>query len=420
MRLAVHRDGRRVGLLDTTPGDEVRFTYDSEVVARADPADAVGFRCPVRAKPWIGREPLAVFENLLPEGGLREALGRLTKHDVGDTVGMLGAVGAECAGALRLWPEDVDPSERAAYDAVPPSGLDPLFATADGLRRQLEGRASLSGAQAKLALWRSPLEGGPPAEYRLPRNGAPSTVVVKRPGRQFAGLLEAEMVGMRLMAAAGVPTTSSVPCLLAPDCHESSRFDRVLHADGTVTRLHAEDGCQLTGRTSRAKYAGQGGPTYQELVAVLDRLSIDPLTDRETLFRWAVANAAIGNHDAHAKNVSVVYVQPDRVRLAPVYDVVVTALYPELDQTLALAFAGTTHAEGFTAAGLRKAAREFRLSEARARELVADVCERVATATDGELRAVETTGGALAVLERLGAVVRECNATVRAGLLLEE
>ena len=32
----------------------------------------------------------------------------------------------------------------------------------------------------------------------------------------------------------------------------------------------------------------------------------------------------MGNYDGHAKNVSVVYVQAELVRLAPVYDVVVT------------------------------------------------------------------------------------------------
>lgn len=54
---------------------------------------------------------------------------------------------------------------------------------------------------------------------------------------------------------------------------------------------------------------------------------MSPLEDREMPFRWPVANAVIGNDDTHARNVSVVYVSADRVRLAKAYDVVVTAVY---------------------------------------------------------------------------------------------
>ena len=416
-RLVVHRAGCRVGVLDRAPNDELRFTYDADVAERADPVDAVGVRCPVRRTPWVGREALAVFENLLPEGGLRDALGQLTKHDASDTVGLLGVVGGECAGALQLWPEDVEPARDPRYEVLPAGGLDSLFGLAKGLRSQVEGRASLSGTQAKLALWRVPPTGDEGVEYRLPRGGAASTVVLKRDDGRFAGLLEAELFGMRLMAAAGVPTASSVPSRLDRTCHESARFDRVVHADGTVTRLHAEDGCQLTGRLSRQKYAGQGGPTYQELVAVLERLSLDPLTDREHLFRWAVANAAIGNYDAHAKNLSVVYMQGDRVRLAPAYDVVVTAVYPALDQTFALAFAGTTDPRALSPAGLRKAAREFHLSAARAHALAADVCDLVTATTDEVAQDVSRSGGSPAVLDLLVRSVRDTQACDEKGLL---
>ena len=406
MRLVVHREGRRVGVLDLTSNEEVRFSYDAEVVARGDPSDAVGFRCPVRAKPWVGRDVLAVFENLLPEGGLRDALGQLTKHDAGDTLGLLGVVGGECAGALQLWPEAEDPPAPGRYEPLPESGLATLFSRADGLRSQVEGRASLSGTLAKLALWRMPTTGGTRARYRLPRGGAASTVVVKRGEGRYPGLLEAELCGMRLMAATGVPTASSARCLVETSAHESARFDREVLPGGSVRRLHAEDGCQLTGRVSRQKYAGQGAPTYQELVAVLDRLSLDPLEDREHLFRWAVANIAMGNFDAHAKNLSVVYLQGDRVRLAPAYDVVVTGIYPELDRSFGLTFADAVRRHELTSGGLRKAAREFRLSPARALSLVDEVCAALRDSLHTVLHDVSMGGGAQSVLEQVADEVR--------------
>ncbi len=405
--LTVWRDARRVGVLDTTPDGAVRFTYDAEVVAEARPESAVGFTCPVRAKPYIGLEAAAVFENLLPEGTLRSTLGQATKHDPGDTVGLLGVVGGECAGALHLWPEGESPPVKPEYDDVSAPALSVAFTNARGQLRQIAGRASLSGAQPKLALWRMPPVGGEHPEYRLPRNGAPTTVVVKRPGQDFPGLLEAEMVGMRLMQSAGVETASSAPCVVATDCHESARFDRAVTPEGHVQRRHAEDGCQLTGRLSRNKYAKLNAPTYLDLCAVLNRASANPLQDRELLFRWAMANAAMGNYDAHAKNISVVYVSADRVRLAPAYDVVVTAVYENLDREFALHFCGTTLPQALTRASLRTAAREFSLPAALVTDLADDVVHRIRSGLPEVLQDVSRVGGAPQMLDKLSTSVRE-------------
>lgn len=405
--LAVWRDARRVGVLDTAPNGDVRFTYEADVVAEARAEYAVGFKCPVRAKPYTGSQAAATFENLLPEGTLRNTLGQATKHDPSDTVGLLGVVGGECAGALQLWPEDRLPPLHAEYDDVSAATLNAAFMNASGQLRQVTGRASLSGAQPKLVLWRMPPVGGEHPEYKLPRNGAPTTVVVKRPSQGFPSLLEAEMVGMRLMQAAGVATASSAPCRVATDCHESARFDRVVTETGHVLRLHAEDGCQLTGRLSQNKYARQNAPTFSDLCAVLNRASANPLEDREFLFRWAAANAAMGNYDAHAKNISVVYMTADRVRLAPAYDVVVTAVYEGLDREFALHFCGTTHPPALTPASLRVAAREFGLPSERVTELADDVVRLVQSRLPDVLQEVSREGGAPEMLDKLSRSVQQ-------------
>ena len=411
--LDVWRDKQYVGRLDLSSNGDVRFTYDPSVVETARPEHAIGLRCPVRARPWVGGDPHAIFENLLPEGRLREALAAATKHTTTDTIGLLGVVGGECAGALQLWPQGTSPPTADAYDELSPQMLDSAFAGAGGQWRQVTGRASLSGAQPKLVLWRMPPLGGEAPLYRLPRSGAPSTVIVKQPGDRFPGLLEAELVGMRLMAASGVPTASSVRCLVAADCHESARFDRPVTTEGHVQRVHAEDGCQLTGRLSTNKYARQGAPTFQELVAALNRASSSPLDDRELLFRWAVANATIGNYDGHAKNVSVVYVDAERLRLAPAYDVVVTAQYEGLDQELALHFGGTTLPQALTPSSLRVAAREFGLGVSRAVELARDVVDRVQGSLPDVLHDVSQGGGTGVSLERLSGVILRTSTELR-------
>ena len=193
-------------------------------------------------------------------------------------------------------------------------------------------RMSMSGAQKKLVLYRRPQTGTEPPgvapEYRLPVAGSPSTVLVKRARSRFPGLLQNELACMAMMASAGVPTAEHTVCALDADVYETARFDRVCRADGSVLRLHADDGCQLTGRTSAAKYAQTGspkyaqtgGPTYADLTAALRRYGTDPGTDTPLLFRWAVANLARGNRDAHAKNVSVLRTVDGAVRFAPAYD----------------------------------------------------------------------------------------------------
>ena len=172
--------------------------------------------------------------------------------------------------------------------------------------------------------------GSSPA-YLLPVNGAPSTSLVKRERARFPGFLQNELACMTMMAAAGVPTVAHTICALDAGAYETARFDRRVNADRKVTRAYAEDGCQLTGKRSGAKYARTGGPGYSDLVAALRRYTVEPGKDAVLLFRWAVANLALGNRDAHAKNVSLVGEVPTVLELAPAYDVICTMASPRKD-----------------------------------------------------------------------------------------
>jgi len=280
---------------------------------------------------------------------------------------------------------------------------------------------SMSGAQEKLVLYRRPQTGRDPLgaapEYRLPVAGAPSTVLVKRERARFPGLLQNELACMAMMASAGVPTAVHTVCALDAGVYETARFDRVVRADGSVVRLHAEDGCQLTGKLPRAKYAQTGGPTYADLTAALRRYGTDPATDTPLLFRWAVANLALGNRDAHAKNVSVLRTADGAVRLAPAYDVVCTMAYTDLDTVLPLLFAGSLHLAQLTPAALRKAARSFGITPALAKELVADVCDRLDANRDHALHAAERVAGYHDVLTSVGLVVEATTTETRRRLL---
>lgn len=422
-RVHVYKDARRVGVLSRDDAGRLTFVYDEAVVH--DPSAAVSVRLPVRRQPYPDHQAFPCFENLLPEGDLRELLARSVHRAEGDVVGLLRVFGGECAGALSLWPGGSAPPEVPEYRPCTAVELRDAFGVApDEARLALtlrEGRLSMSGAQDKLVLYRRPAVGpgprGSQPYYALPVAGAPSTVLVKRERGSFPGLVHNEMASMDLMRAAGVPTASHAPDALDGSLYETARFDRVLNEDGSVARQHAEDGCQLTGRTSLAKYARQEGPAYADLVAVLNRHGLTPLEDVELLFRWAVANLALGNRDAHAKNVSVLHVQPMTVRLAPAYDVVCTLAYPTLDDELPLRFGGQLTVAALTPGSLVKAAREFRLAPARARDLTAAVCEGIGAALPDALHGVERVAGSHEILDRIDLTVREQAALIRSALL---
>jgi serine/threonine-protein kinase HipA len=423
----VYLDGRKVGVLAQGPdtSGSVSFVYDEGVLD--DPTAAVSVRLQVRPEPYSEDDALACFENLLPEGDLRDVLARDAHRDRTDVVGLLGVFGGECAGALALWPSGTTPPTIATYRpctaedvraAFEPASLERLRMGADLAAVLRSARLSMSGAQEKLVLYRRPPVDYEPSssapEYRLPVAGAPSTVLVKRERGRFPGLVQNEIACMEMISAADIPAASHTVCALDARVYETARFDRLLGADGSVRRLHAEDGCQLTGRRPRAKYSETGGPTYAELRTALRRYSADPLTDTERLFRWAVANLAIGNRDAHAKNISLLYHEPTVRRLAPVYDVVCTMAYRRLDVVLPLNFGGQHTMEGLTPAALAKASREFGFTLSLARELVAEVCDRIDRSRSAALHLAEQRAGAHPVLETLDSAVKSLtNATRR-------
>lgn len=94
------------------------------------------------------------------------------------------------------------------------------------------------------------------------------------------------------------------------------RYDRVVGADGSVTRIHQEDFCQAFGLSPERKYEDDGGPTLARIAGVLQDVA-DPGA-AETFLRALTLNVALGNCDAHAKNFSLLHSEAGPLRLAPV------------------------------------------------------------------------------------------------------
>jgi serine/threonine-protein kinase HipA len=406
-RLGVWKDSVRVGTLEGDHAGRLRFTYLDSALHR--PELAVSVRMPVRRKPWEDADAMACFENLLPEGDLRTHIAQATHMAGKDVSGLLGVIGGECAGALTLWADGLEPPEPPQYEPCSARSLGQLFdgASTQYALLQKRTRQAMSGAQDKVVLLRRP-GGTDTDEYLLPRDGAPGTVLCKRDRGMYPGLVHNELAGMSLMACAGVPTATHAVNRLDATIYETVRFDRVAGSDGRIRRLHAEDGCQMTGHTSLAKYADPRGPSYQSIMAALRRHSADAITDGERLLRWAIANIVIGNRDAHAKNISILHDLDDTIRLAPAYDVLCTLVYP-IETKLPLPFGGHRRTTEFTPAMWRVVAREFSVTAAYAREVADDVITRVRTQLDDVLQRTEQVAGPHDVLARVGDTVKaEC------------
>lgn len=347
--------GQRVGALGRSDSD-VWFKYDDAVLDTADVQRVqLSVKLPITSETY-GHEPtLVFFDNLLLESDTRQELAAATKSDASDTAGLLGRVGGECAGAVSLWPIDTAPSAEPSYREIPETELEEIFSTSHGARLtklQIESRQSMSGVQHKLVFARSN------ARYRLPLNGAPGSVILKRTSGRYEQLAANEHACMLLFSELGLPTAST-SVVNGPDgLLESRRFDRIVSHDGSIARLHQEDFCQASGRRLAAKYQWNGGPGFADLAMIVRRHSVTPAQDIEWLVRAAVANVCLGNMDAHAKNYALLTDREGR-RLAPFYDIVCTEVYPSLDAELSMNFGTTRNPAAISHADVKRLAKDF-------------------------------------------------------------
>jgi HipA-like protein len=100
--------GKRVGVIEETPGGGTRFVYDASWIGRPN-ARALGPSMPLRHAPYEDTTGLLpFFENLLPEGWLLNITRRKLGAVAGNPFGLLLATGGECVGAVEITPEPED------------------------------------------------------------------------------------------------------------------------------------------------------------------------------------------------------------------------------------------------------------------------------------------------------------------------
>ena len=331
--LDVYFLGVLAGKLHQDSSGVLGFQYDAAWLERSD-AIALSQSLPRQSEPFGANVCHGFFGGILPEEAKRDLIAKNLGISKKNDFAMLAEIGGECAGAISFLPEGQNPGVEATQ-YLPLSETDLAAILKDLPKRPLmageEGiRLSLAGAQDKITVYYS--KDG----FAVPLNGAPSTHILKPAIEHYADTVLNEYLCLKLAGAIGLPVADA-DILKIGNMQVLSvrRYDRVLHKDDSVERLHQEDFCQSLGIPSEMKYQSEGGVSLKQAFDLLRSVSTVPVLDLQIMLDAVIFNYLIGNHDAHGKNFSLLY-REGTTRLAPLYDILSTAYYPELSRKMAM------------------------------------------------------------------------------------
>jgi len=225
--LHVWMDASHIATITESRG-KMKLAYVAGVATLGVPLISVSM--PMSSISYTDKVVRPFFHGLLPEGPARQTIA----YDFGvaerDDVGLLAAIGSDCAGALMVLPE----GDRPVVETNSPELLDddiieqrirelplhPLGVTGTV-------RASLPGVQPKLLLW------GVDGRWFTPDGAHPSTHILKPGIVELPGSVINEAFCLHLAAGAGLRTAAtSVARFGATSVLVSQRYDRHLSGDG--------------------------------------------------------------------------------------------------------------------------------------------------------------------------------------------
>lgn len=271
----------------------------------------------------------------LPEGYLFQQIREFFHKQSITPMHLLALMGNNGIGRLGYRMPDASEPQAAA-----PVSKSDLLRSANGpalfqdlMHAYLSTGAGISGIQPKIMV---------PDRITVPV----PTLIVKMAAERYPGLSANEFMCLSAARAAGIQVA---PFDLSEDGSllVLERFD----IDPNGSRLGFEDAASLMGQRVRdtlsdRKYHG----SYERVVSVLKLINL-PDADLARFFEQVAFMVMVRNGDGHLKNFGVLYSNNDDLRLAPMFDVVSTAIYryqrydggPELeDHTMALKlFAGS-------------------------------------------------------------------------------
>ncbi len=366
-----------VGQLIQDENGQLAFYY-AEVWLNNAKAVPLSHSLPLRKEKFSRNECRGFFAGILPDESKREIIAKNLGISARNDFAMLEQIGGECAGAVTFIPAGEKlPERNYSYRPLTSGKLAeilkmlprlPLMAGEDGIR------LSLAGAQDKIAVH---VHNG---EISIPLGGAPSTHILKPAIEHFEGIVFNEAFCMKLAHAIGLQTArAEVGKVEDIDYLLVERYDRTVFKDASgveyLERQHQEDFCQALGIAPDNKYQNEGGPSLKQCFDLLRELSSAPVIDLQGLLDAVIFNFLIGNHDAHGKNFSLLY--GNETRLAPLYDVLSTAYYPDLAKKMAMKIGGEYESEKVQPKNFDQLADETGLAKPMVKRRVQEVAETV-------------------------------------------
>ena len=402
----------RVGVLALVDG-RLSFCYAPGWLSHQD-AVSLSASLPLQSEPFDDHKTRPFFAGLLPEGQLRSLIAQQLQVSSQNDFALLDHIGGECAGAVTfLEPgqtlpvatgsEDVqwlhDEEVVAILDELPRR---PMLAGKDGLR------LSLAGAQDKLPVV---FDG---ARIGLPLNGAPSSHILKPPIHAVEDSVINEGFCMTLAEAMHLkPATSKIHRVLDRSFLLVERYDRLIDIQGCRQRLHQEDFCQALGVVPEMKYQNEGGPDLARCFDLVRRATRPSAPQVLRLLDYVIFNALIGNHDAHAKNFSLLYSGKTSV-LAPFYDMLSTAVYPTLTPKMAMKIGSKYKFSEVQARHWEQFAESVILTKAQAKRRILEIAKALPAVARTLQQAPNNGFSGNAVVERIIVLIEQrCALTVR-------
>lgn len=326
--LSVRLGEVEVGTLAEDPAGRIGFRMHSSYIDRPDrPVLGQKFEDdPGRTWTEVRGIP-RWFANLLPEADspTRRLLEEANQVPPGDDLGLLGALGGDLPGALVVGPENGEDSFEVQDLEIAPKPAEDVSL-----------RFSLAGVQLKFSV----VTDG--ERVRIAGRDEDGGFILKvEPGdrlgvaeNEAAMLAWASLAGFETASGSLVPMPADLPGIppssLARYALLVRRFDRRPGA-----RVHQEDFAQIAHVQPAQKYDIL---TFEKMGSlVLGVLGEEGLA---MFFRRLALMVAQGNADAHLKNWSVQYLDRISPSWAPLYDLVSTICWPDVDNRIALKLAG--------------------------------------------------------------------------------
>lgn len=307
-RLDVHVAPHRAGTLEREGAQGSVFAYLPET----GEADFVSLLMPVRLQSYAAASTLIpVFQQNLPEGFLRRTITqRFGKVLATDDYVLLALTGANTIGRQQIVPSGF------ARDWNKPLRVDVRAMMADSQAGVLFAELldefigfGVSGALPKVLVQERATIHDTQWILKVGDNSLPSLAVN-------------EYFTMRAASLAGLHTPEFT---LSEEgtVFGVKRFDY----DTSGNSLGFEDFCALLALPPERKYSG----TMERVFKAIDAFTVGPerLKAKEGMIAAQLFSMAARNTDAHLKNFGLLYSSIADVRLAPMFDMVTTKVYPQ-------------------------------------------------------------------------------------------